>query len=76
MARLDPLRPMRWRSSDNGNSIYDYRCRCGWKIEATRYSEHYWEFTDPDYGFRPNGEAVQRDACCLIDDHRSECPAR
>lgn len=77
MAKRDPLRPLRWSHSDkDGNSVFDYRCSCGWKVEATRYSETHWEFDVPDYNAaQPDYTRAQEATLRLKRGHElTECP--
>ena len=76
MAKRDPLRPLRWSHSNNGNSVYNYRCSCGWKIEVTRYSSVHWEFDVPDYNAAQGSHLqIQEAALRLKRGHElTECP--
>ena len=76
MVRKDPLRPLRWSHSNNGNSVYTYRCSCGWKVEVTRYSAAHWEFDKPHYNAaQPDYTRVQEATLRLKHGHElTECP--
>ena len=71
------MRPLRRSHSDKqGNSVFDYLCKCGWKVEVTRYSATHWEFDQPDYNAaQPSYLQAQELTRRLIHGHEiTQCP--